>query len=98
MAYPQLRSMNAALHAGSTEGRYKRVRPDTECSVVDATPGTRNLTYDSREDLSVQYYGVGEKRDQLIPGQAGKRGTMPDYYMNKLDSLSRGDADMYASW
>lgn len=96
MAYPQLRSMNASLHEGSTDGRYKKVRPDTECSIVDATPGTENLTYDLREDLNLQTYGIGEKRDQLIPGQAGKRSAMPDYYMNRLSSLS-SDAQS-SSW
>lgn len=82
MAYPQLRSMNRSLHEGATDGRYKKVRPDTECSVTDDK--MKNLTYDTRENLSLPYYGIGEKRTVNVP--AGPNDVeLPDFYMNKLD-------------
>jgi hypothetical protein len=74
--------MNRSLQEGATDGRYKKVRPDTECLITDDEQ--RNLTYDVREDLSLPYYGYGEKRTQVVPG--GQTGVeMPDFYMNKLD-------------
>lgn len=95
MAYPKLRSMNASLREGSTDGRYKKVRPDTECSITDDLH--KNLTYDFREDLSIQYYGIGEKRNQVVPGY-GREMEMPDYYKNKLNDYTAGNPEMSSSF
>jgi hypothetical protein len=82
MAYPPLRSMNASLYEGATDGRYKKVRPDTECAITDDL--VKNLTYEVRDDLSLPYYGIGEKRTLTVP--AGPSDIeMPDYYKNKLE-------------
>jgi len=88
MAYPPLRSMNASLSEGATDGRYKKIRPDTECAITDDK--VPNLTYDTREDLSLPYYGIGMKRDMVVP--AGPQSiTTPDFYRNKLqDKVDQG--------
>lgn len=81
MAYPPLRSMNASLHEGATDGKYKKIRMDAECfTAVDATD---NNTYRLREDLNLEYYGIGEKAVMNVP--AGPQAfTAPDYYRNRL--------------
>lgn len=82
MAYPHLRSMNQSLSEGATDGRYKKIRPDTECAHTDDL--IPNLTYETREDMNLPYYGIGMKRTMNVPG--GKQDiTTPDFYMNKLD-------------
>lgn len=83
MAYPQLRSMNASLFEGATDGRYKKIRMDAECST--ATDAKENLTYNLRDDLGLAYYGIGEKRTLTVPA-GPKDYTMPDYYDNKLQN------------
>lgn len=95
MAINASRSMNRSLLEGATDGRYKKVRPDTECAITDDLH--KNLTYDFREDLSIQYYGIGEKRNQVVPGY-NKEVEMQDYYKNKLDDYAAGNPDMASSW
>jgi len=86
MAYPQLRSMNGSLAEGATDGRYKKIRPDTECA--DTNDKVQNLTYEVREDMSLPYYGIGMSGKMNVPG--GKQDvTTPDFYMNRLDEKVR---------
>jgi hypothetical protein len=73
--------MNRSLHEGATDGRYKKVRPDTECAVTD--DAVKNLTYETRDDMSLPYYGIGMKRLMTVPGGPQNVET-PDYYDNKL--------------
>lgn len=81
MAINVSRSMNRSLHEGATDGRYKKVRPDTECAVTDDK--IKNLTYNTREDMSLPYYGFGMKQHMNVP--AGPQNVItPDYYRNKL--------------
>jgi hypothetical protein len=80
--------MNAALDEGATDGKYKKIRPNVECSVNNEP--NPNLTYDVREDLNLPYYGVGMARDMMVPGRQ-KRTTTPDFYMNKLDTKEERD-------
>lgn len=82
MAYPTLRSMNASLDEGATDGLYKKIRPNVECSVTDDK--VPSLTYDAREPLSLPYYGVGMARDMRVPGRS-KNVTTRDFYPNTLD-------------
>jgi len=84
MAYPRLRSMNASLNEGATDGRYKKIRPDTECA--DTDDKVQNLTYDTRESLSLPYYGVGMAREMRVPARL-ETVTTPDFYKNKLERL-----------
>lgn len=88
MAYPPLRSMNASLKEGATDGKYKKIRMDAECST--AVDASKNLTYETREHLSLPYYGVGEKAVLEVPGM-NVDATMPDYYDNKMQqAVERG--------
>lgn len=87
MAKPQLRSMNGALTEGATDGKYKKIRMDAECSVdVD---GQQANTYHSREQLHLAYYGIGEARTMRVPGTNESR-TMPDYYPNRFETAEDG--------
>ena len=54
MAVNSSRSMNASLKEGSTDGKYRKVRPDTE--VID-TDG-HEKTVDNRQSLN-PFYGYG---------------------------------------
>jgi hypothetical protein len=87
MAYPQLRSMNGALTEGATDGRYKKIRMDAECSVDK--DGIEANTYRTRESLSLPYYGIGEARTMRVPGTNESR-TMPDYYPNRFETAEYG--------
>lgn len=64
MAYPQLRSMNGALREGATDGKYKKIRPDST-----GHPTDDDVTYTTRRSLSLPYYGIGEPRMVEVPGQ-----------------------------
>jgi len=48
------RSMNASLHEGSTDGKYRKVRPNTE--VVDIEGNEKTL--DNKQTLHA-FYGYG---------------------------------------
>lgn len=87
MAYPPLRSMNGALNAGATDGKYKKLRPDTECST--SVDGASNSTYHSREQLSLLYYGMGEARMMHVPG-TNRTVTEPNYYPNAFEREEDG--------
>jgi hypothetical protein len=54
MAVNTSRSMNESLHAGSTDGKYRKVRPNTE---VTDTEGNEQ-TVDNRQSLN-PFYGYG---------------------------------------
>lgn len=54
MAVNTSRSMNASLKEGSTDGKYRKVRPDTE--VMDAYG--HEQTVDNRQTLH-PFYGYG---------------------------------------
>jgi hypothetical protein len=81
MAYPPLRSMNESLKNGATDGKYKKIRPDTE-----ASPMNSESTYITRQSLSLPYYGVGEARMIEVPGQ-NSYGPKPDAHPNKFERL-----------
>lgn len=70
MAYPNSRSMNAELSEGMTDGKYKKVRPDTSVIVNDGT-------YTERADLDDRYYGIHEKQVKVAPD--GLLHATPDY-------------------
>jgi hypothetical protein len=53
MAVNTSRSMNASLNEGSTDGKYRKVRPNTE-----VIPGAPDLTLENRQSLNpFQNYG-----------------------------------------
>jgi hypothetical protein len=54
MAVNSSRSMNDSLHAGTTDGKYRKVRPDTE--VLDHEG--HEATVDNRQSLH-PFYGYG---------------------------------------
>jgi len=54
MAVNTSRSMNASLNEGSTDGKYRKVRPDT--TVVDHDGHEK--TVDNRQSLN-PFYGYG---------------------------------------
>lgn len=95
MAYPPLRSMNQSLKTGTVEGSYKMIRKDAECST--AVDAAMNNTYDTRDDMNLQYYGIGMKETMHLPGRPGVEFRSPDYYDNKLqEGVRRGE--MTGSW
>ena len=68
MAYPALRSMNAELDTGSTEGTYKKV-VNNRGGVVEG------LTARTRLSLNDTYFGMHEDVLQLRPD--GQRAREP---------------------
>jgi hypothetical protein len=54
MAVNTSRSMNDSLHEGSTDGKYRKVRPDTE--VLDHDGNEKTL--DNKQTLHA-FYGYG---------------------------------------
>jgi hypothetical protein len=54
MAVNTSRSMNASLNAGASDGKYRKVRPDTE--VLDVEGNEKTL--DNRQSLN-PFYGYG---------------------------------------
>lgn len=71
MALPQLRSMNAELNEGATDGRYKKV-VQNRGGVVEGS------TYGNRTDLDDVWYGIHEESAKDIPGKYGVQST-PNY-------------------
>ena len=68
MALPPLRSMNAELVEGATDGSYKKV--------INNRGGTvEPNTFQSRESLDDVYYGFHETNPKDVPGMAGYRST-----------------------
>ena len=68
MAVNSTRSMNASLNAGATDGKYRKVRPDTE-----VIPGLGNEeTLANRQSLH-PFYGYGfitsEYPSKVKPGK-----------------------------
>ena len=61
------RSMNGALHEGSTDGKYRKARPDTEVNSADGV----DRTLENRSSLH-PFYGYGfvttEHPNQVNPG------------------------------
>lgn len=91
MAYPPLRSMNASLVEGATDGKYKKLRPDTEASSMNT-----EATYETRRSLNLLYYGVGEARMNEVPG----RNTYvpnPSFISNKFETLE-DDSILGEAW
>lgn len=68
MAVNSSRSMNASLDEGATDGRYRKVRPDTE--VLDHEGAEQTL--DNRQSLH-PFFGYGfvttEYQNQINPGK-----------------------------
>lgn len=58
--YAYSRSMNADLHEGATDGKYKKVINDRG-GIVEAA------TYHDRADLLGSWYGIHEKRVKTSP-------------------------------
>jgi hypothetical protein len=54
MAVNTSRSMNAGLKAGATDGKYRKVRPDTEVGDISGNEDT----LDNRQSLN-PFYGYG---------------------------------------
>lgn len=55
--YANTRSMNADLHEGATDGKYKKV-------VYDRGGVVESLTYRERDPLLDVWYGIHETRDK----------------------------------
>lgn len=70
MAYPQLRSMNASLDEGATDGKYKKV--------INDRSGAEPTTYAGRVLLDDANFGIHEAEDKVVPGGRGVRYT-PGY-------------------
>ena len=61
MAYAPMRSMNAELASGASDGRYKKV--------VEGRGGfPETATYQEREDLHDMHFGIHEKQLKELPG------------------------------
>jgi hypothetical protein len=62
--------MNESLHAGTTDGKYRKVRPNTEVGDVDG----HEKTVDNRQSLN-PFYGYGfatsefPEESQVNPGK-----------------------------
>lgn len=81
MAYPQLRSMNASLTEGATDGRYKKVISDRD-GVVDPQ------TYANRDELDDVWYGIHETNPKDVPGMSGYKST-PNYRPTAAPDMAR---------
>lgn len=66
MSYAPMRSMNAELDSGATDGTFKKVVRNRG-GFVDAA------TADSREDLHDAYYGVHECEPKAAPTRGAVR-------------------------
>lgn len=64
MAYAPMRSMNAELDTGLSDGRYKAIVKDRG-GFVDKS------TFDSRAQLHDLYYGIHEAPLKALPGRIG---------------------------
>lgn len=81
MAYPQLRSMNASLVEGATDGKYKKQRPNTSGGEMN-----QEVTNTTRRSLNLLYYGIGEAKMVEVPGQDTYKPN-PCYTPNKFEKL-----------
>ena len=54
MATNESRSLNESLNEGSTDGKYRKVRPDTEVADIDGNEATLN----NKQTLH-PFYGYG---------------------------------------
>jgi hypothetical protein len=67
MAVNSSRSMNASLNSGATDGKYRKVRPDTEENVMNTS-----ATLANRQSLH-PFYGYGfitsEYPSKVNPGK-----------------------------
>jgi hypothetical protein len=72
--------MNAELSEGSTDGKYKKVRPDTSNLNQDST-------YQTRADLDDRYYGIHEKQVKVAPD--GLLHATPAYVATPAANTSR---------
>jgi len=66
MAYPQLRSMNASLEAGITDGTWKKAAPNRG-GVVEET------TMEYRRRMSGVWHGFHESQDKVLPTRGVKQ-------------------------
>lgn len=94
MAYPQLRSMNAALLKGSVEGRYKQLYPDREVCGVDEE---RASSYHNKDELSLPYYGYGMKENQDSPAGAPHQ-PVQGYVPNRLEREGHNGPVLGRAW
>lgn len=81
MAINASRSMNDSLTSGATDGKYKKLRPDTQAQSDDSV-----VTYNTRRSLSLPYYGVGEARMFEVPG-CSTYVPNPCFMPNKFETL-----------
>ena len=68
MAVNSSRSMNASLNEGTTDGKYRKVRPNTEV----ADHAGHELTLDNRQSLhpfSGYGFSTSEYQSQVSPGK-----------------------------
>jgi hypothetical protein len=70
MGYPASRGMNADLHEGMTDGKYKKVVQDRG-GIVEGS------TWKSRVDLNDRYYGIHEESHKVTGD--GKVVVTPNY-------------------
>jgi hypothetical protein len=73
MAYPQTRSMNTDLHAGMTDGKYKKIEPNRGGFCEETS-------HDDRNDMSDIWYGFHEADTVELPD--GRRMAMPYHSPN----------------
>jgi hypothetical protein len=70
MAVNTSRSMNEGLHEGSTDGKYRKVRPNTEVADIEGN----EITTDNKQTLH-PFYGYGfatseyPKENMVNPGK-----------------------------
>ena len=60
MAVNSSRSMNDGLHEGATDGKYRKIRPDTEVADYEGN----ELTLDNKQTLH-PFYGYGFATSEL---------------------------------
>lgn len=94
MAYPPLRSMNAALYKGTVEGKYKQLYPDREVAGID---GELNTTYHMRDELSLLYYGWGMKEEQDVTAGPNHQ-PVTGYYRNRLELEGHHGPTLGRAW
>lgn len=83
MAINASRSMNESLDQGAIDGTYKQIRRDTA-----GQPANTAAMMDSRRQLHLAYYGIGEARMADIPGRGLKN--MPFFVENKFEIEEEG--------
>jgi hypothetical protein len=81
MAYPRLRSMNADLDKGATDGTYKQVAPDRG-GVVESS------FMEMRRHLDDVWHGQREAPDKYIMGRC-KVANTPGYFPTPAPDMDR---------